>query len=202
VKFVKKAQEIQSLMVEWRRDFHMYPELGFEEIRTAGVITEIMGDLGYRVRTGVGKTGVVAELGEGKPIVTIRADMDALPISEANDVPYKSKNEGVLHACGHDAHVAIALGTAKLLAAEKISGTVRFLFQPAEETQDEDGLSGAPRMIADNAIEDVDCVLALHVDTNLRQVRSRSTNFRLQVWIRFTQKSLVKVGMLPCRKQQ
>jgi amidohydrolase len=129
-----KAKEIQSEMVAWRRDIHMHPELGFEEQRTPALIAEAMEGLGYRVRTGVGKTGVVAELGNGKPIVAIRADMDALPIQEANQVPYKSKNDGVMHACGHDAHVAIALGTAKLLAAENFTGTVRFLFQPAEET--------------------------------------------------------------------
>lgn len=165
---ISKAKKIQSLMVNWRRDFHMHPELGFEEFRTSKVISEEMQDLGYRVRTGVGKTGVVAEIGTEDPIVAIRADMDALPITEANDVPYKSTNEGKLHACGHDAHMAIALGTAKLLASEKIMGTVRFLFQPAEETSDQEGLSGAPRMIEDGAIEDVDCVLALHVDSNLK----------------------------------
>lgn len=161
----KKAKKIQSEIVAWRRDIHMHPELGFEEQRTSALIAEIMDGLGYRVRTSVGKTGVVAELGDGKPIVAIRADMDALPIQEANQVPYKSKNEGVMHACGHDAHVAIALGTAKLLVDEEFSGTVRFLFQPAEETDDGE-LSGAPRMIEDGAMEDVDNVLALHVDAS------------------------------------
>jgi amidohydrolase len=165
---LKKAKGIQPLMTEWRRDFHMYPELGFEEFRTAAKVAEIIGSMGYRVRTGVGKTGLVAEIGEGKPVMAIRADMDALPITEANKVPYKSKNVGVLHACGHDAHMAIALGTAKLLSQAKFSGTVRFLFQPAEEMQDEDGFSGAPRMIEDGAIEDVDCALALHVDSSIK----------------------------------
>ena len=164
---LNKAQKLHSEMVAWRRDIHMHPELGFEERRTSALIAEIMEDLGYRVRTGVGKTGVVAELGEGKPIVAIRADMDALPIQEANQVPYKSKNDGVMHACGHDAHVAIAMGTAKLLAGENFSGTVRYLFQPSEETDDGE-LSGAPRMIEDGAMEDVDNVLALHVDAATR----------------------------------
>jgi len=162
---LKKAKNIQSEIVAWRRDIHMHPELGFEEQRTSALIAEIMEGLGYRVRTGVGKTGVVAELGDGKPIVAIRADMDALPIQEANQVPYKSKNDGVMHACGHDAHVAIAMGTAKLLVDEEFSGTVRFLFQPAEETDDGE-FSGAPRMIEDGAMEDVDNVLALHVDAS------------------------------------
>jgi len=161
---LNKAKTIQSEMVAWRRDFHMHPELGFNEKRTAAKLKEILETFGYRVQTGVGKTGLVAEIGSGKPIVAIRADMDALPIQEANQVPYQSKNQGVMHACGHDAHMAIALGTAKTLSKENFSGTVRFLFQPAEEMEDEEGLSGAPRMIEDGAINDVDWVLALHVD--------------------------------------
>jgi len=164
---LKKSKIIQSDMVEWRRDFHMYPELGFEEYRTAAKIAEVMTDLGYRVQTEVGHTGVVAEIGDGKPVVAIRADMDALPIIDAKDVPYKSQHEGVLHACGHDAHVAIALGAAKLLTAEEFPGTVRFLFQPAEETQDDEGVSGAPRMINDGAIKGADYALALHVDSSI-----------------------------------
>ena len=161
---LNKAKAIQSEMVAWRRDFHMYPELGFEEKRTSAKVAEIIKTFGYRVKTGIGKTGVVGEIGSGKPVIAIRADMDALPILEANQVPYKSKNEGIMHACGHDAHTAIALGTAKLLSEENFSGTLRFLFQPAEETDDEDALSGAPRMIEDGAIKDVDQILALHVD--------------------------------------
>lgn len=165
---LNKATGLLPQMIDWRRDFHMYPELGFQEVRTAAKIAETLGSWGYQVRTGVGKTGVVAELGAGKPIVAIRADMDALPILEANKVPYKSKNEGVMHACGHDAHMAIALGTAKLLSEEEFPGTIRFLFQPAEELEDEEGLSGAPRMIADGAIEDVEYALALHVAASIQ----------------------------------
>jgi len=116
---LNKARAIQPEMVNWRRDFHMHPELGFEERRTAAKVAEVLAPLGYRVRTGVGKTGVVAEIGSGKPVVAIRADMDALPIEEANDVEYRSQVPGVMHACGHDAHTAIALGTAKLLAQEE-----------------------------------------------------------------------------------
>ena len=164
---LNKAKTIQSEMVAWRRDIHKHPELGFEEERTSGLIAEAMEELGYRVRTGVGKTGVVAEIGSGKPVVAIRADMDALPIQEANQVPYKSENDGVMHACGHDAHVAMALGTAKLLGAEEFPGTVRFLFQPCEETDDGE-FSGAPRMIEDGAMEGVDYVLAQHVDASAR----------------------------------
>jgi len=100
-------------------------------------VVEVLESLGYRVRTGVGRTGVMAERGQGHPIVAIRADMDALPIQEANDVVYASQIPGVMHACGHDAHTAIGLGVATLLAEERFPGTVRFLFQPAEEVGDE-----------------------------------------------------------------
>jgi amidohydrolase len=161
------AQKISSQMVTWRRDFHMYPELGFQETRTAAKVADYLESWGYRVRTGVGKTGVVGEMGSGKPIVAIRADMDALPIQEANDVPYKSKNDDVMHACGHDAHMAIALGVARILTGEDFPGTIRFLFQPAEEIEDEEGLSGAPRMIADGAIDEVEYALALHVAASI-----------------------------------
>jgi amidohydrolase len=163
-----EAHALAPEMIAWRRDFHMHPELGFNEFRTSAMIAEYLAGWGYRVRTGVGKTGVVAELGAGKPLIAIRADMDALPIQEANQVPYKSIHDGVMHACGHDAHMAIALGTAKLLSEKEFSGTVRFLFQPAEEVEDEEGLSGAPRMIEDGAIEGVDYALALHVAASIQ----------------------------------
>lgn len=152
-------------MIEWRRDIHAHPELGFREKRTAARIVEVLEPLGYRLRTGVGRTGVVAELGSGAPVVGVRADMDALPIQESNDVPYASQVAGVMHACGHDAHVAMALGAATLLSKCEFPGRVRFLFQPAEEVEDEEGISGAPRMIEDGAMEDVDAVIALHVDS-------------------------------------
>jgi amidohydrolase len=160
---LQRAHDIEEQLVAWRREFHVHPELGFQETRTAARVAEVLDTLGYRVRTGVGRTGVVAERGQGHPIVAIRADMDALPIQEENDVPYASQTPGVMHACGHDAHTAIALGVAALLAEEEFPGTVRFLFQPAEEVNDEEGVSGAPRMVEDGAMEGVDAVLALHV---------------------------------------
>ena len=160
---LKEARSIREKLVAWRRDIHRHPELGFEEARTAALVAGVLADLGYRVRTGVGKTGVVGERGEGGPVVAIRADMDALPIQEANDVPYASLTPGVMHACGHDAHTAIALREATLLAQEEFPGTVRFLFQPSEEKSDEEGVSGAERMIEDGALDGVDTILALHV---------------------------------------
>lgn len=159
-----KAREIQGQIIEWRRDFHMHPELGFLETRTSARVAEILAALGYRVRQGVGRTGVVADLGSGKPAIAVRADMDALPLQEANPVPYASQNPGVMHACGHDAHTAMALGTASLLAKEKFPGMVRFLFQPSEESGDSEGVSGAPRMVADGALDGVDMIIATHVD--------------------------------------
>lgn len=163
----EKALGIAKLVSEYRRDFHMQPELGFEEKKTSEKIASTLEGLGFRVRRGVGKTGVVGEIGDGKPVVGIRADMDALPIQEANDVPYASQIPGVMHACGHDAHMAIALGVGTLLVREEFSGTLRLLFQPSEEKEDSEGVSGAPRMIEDGALEGVDVVLALHVDADL-----------------------------------
>jgi amidohydrolase len=158
-----RAEQIQDRLTAWRRDIHAHPELGFQETRTAALVARELEALGYRVRTGVGRTGVIGERGEGRPIVAIRADMDALPIDEANEVAYASQVPGVMHACGHDAHTAIALGAATLLAEEDLAGTVRFLFQPAEEVSDEEGYSGAQRLVQEGAMEGVDAVVALHV---------------------------------------
>jgi amidohydrolase len=161
---LNRAREIEQQLIHWRREFHMHPELGFQEFRTAELVAETLRSLGLRVSTQVGRTGVIGYLGEGEPVVALRADMDALPIQEANDVPYVSQVPGVMHACGHDAHTAILLGVAILLREEKLPGQVRFLFQPSEEVGDDEGISGAPRMVEDGAMEGVDAVLALHVD--------------------------------------
>ncbi len=162
---LKQSYHIQEEIIEWRRDIHAHPELGFKEFRTSAKVADELEKLGYRVRRNVGRTGVVADFGnEDGPCIAIRADMDALPILEANDVPYKSQNEGTMHACGHDSHTAMALGAATLLAKEKFPGKVRFLFQPSEEAGDEKGISGAPHMIEDGAMQGVDMVIALHID--------------------------------------
>jgi amidohydrolase len=162
-----RAQNLQDQLVAWRREIHRHPELGFRETRTAQLVAGGLESLGYRVRRGVGRTGIVGERGEGPPILAIRADMDALPLQEENEVEYASQVPGVMHACGHDAHTAIALGAATLLAGESFPGTVRFLFQPAEEVSDDEGLSGAPRMVEDGAMDGVEVILALHVDASL-----------------------------------
>jgi amidohydrolase len=167
-RFLAEAQDLADDLVAIRRDLHMHPELGFQEVRTARIVAERLGELGYEVVTGVGKTGVVGLLGGGQPgerTVLLRFDMDALPIEEENDVPYRSQTAGVMHACGHDAHVAVGIGVATLLARhrERIGGTVKLMFQPAEE-----GLGGAHAMIADGVLKgpDVDVALGLHVSSN------------------------------------
>ena len=161
---IKQAHAISEELIEWRRDFHQHPETGFDVFRTAGIVADELEKMGYKVKRGVGKTGVVAEIGEGGKLVAIRADMDALPLQELNETEYKSTIENKMHACGHDSHTAMALGAARILAKEKLNGRVRFLFQPCEETADEEGKSGAQRMEAEGAVEGVDYVIAQHVD--------------------------------------
>lgn len=163
-----KANDLTSELVRLRRDIHQHPELGFREFRTAALVVDTLNEIGIEARSGVGRTGVVAEIGSGDgPTIAIRADMDALPILERTDAQYRSQNEGIMHACGHDAHTAILLGAAHLLKqsfmAENWHGNVRFLFQPSEESADENGVSGATAMIADGAIDGVDAAVALHV---------------------------------------
>ena len=161
---LKQAHAISEELIEWRRDFHMHPETGFDVYRTAGIVADELEKMGYRVKRGVGKTGVVADIGEGGKMVAIRADMDALPLQELNESEFKSLVDGKMHACGHDSHTAMALGAAHILAKEKLNGRVRFLFQPSEESADEEGKSGAVRMSEEGAMEGVDYVIAQHVD--------------------------------------
>jgi hippurate hydrolase len=145
-----------------RRDFHANPEIGFTEHRTSDIVAKQLEALGIEVHRGVGKTGVVGVLREGNGPVSIglRADMDALPILEANDVPYKSTRPGVMHACGHDGHTTMLLGAARYLAETRnFNGTVNFIFQPAEE-----GLGGATAMLKDALFERFPCdaVFGMH----------------------------------------
>jgi amidohydrolase len=160
-----RARALEDEIRAWRRDIHQHPELGFQEYRTAKLVAEALTEMGIEAETGVGITGVVARIGEGRPAIGIRADMDALPIQEATGAEYSSQTPNVMHACGHDAHTAILLGVAKMLNSleDRPAGEIRLLFQPAEEMQDEEGKSGAMRMIDDGALEDLDAVIALHV---------------------------------------
>lgn len=162
--FLDDAQALYEYTRDLRRDFHKHPEIGFKEIRTANIIARELTNLGIEVKTGVGQTGVVALLG-GKgpgPVVLLRFDMDALPIQEETGADYASENDGVMHACGHDGHVAIGLTVARILNNHhsEFNGTIKLVFQPAEE-----GLGGAERMIADGILQSPppDVVLALHI---------------------------------------
>jgi amidohydrolase len=160
------ARALHDRLIAIRRTLHAHPEFGFQEHETAALIAREMTALGARVRTGVGKTGVVAELGQGSPVIAVRADMDALPIQETTGLPFASKVPGMMHACGHDAHVTCGLGAAMLLAERLgeggVSGTVRMLFQPSEEQKDDEGWSGAMRMLEDGALDGVDAAISLH----------------------------------------
>ncbi|MDM8529396.1 amidohydrolase [Anaerolineales bacterium HSG24] len=166
---LEQAKQLTPELIRIRRDLHRHPELSFQEFRTAQRIAETLQEIGgLTIKTGVGKTGVMADLGSGDgPTVAIRADMDALPILEKTGAEYASTNLGVMHACGHDGHTAMLLGAAQLLKArfaeENLPGRVRFLFQPAEENADVEDRSGAPLMMAEGALDGVDMALALHI---------------------------------------
>lgn len=159
---VIETTTLREQLVRLRRRIHAHPEYGFREFETARLIVETLKGLGATVREGVARTGVIGEIGTGYPVVGIRADMDALPISETTGLEFSSQVSNMMHACGHDAHVACALGAATLLAGEPLQGRVRFLFQPSEEQRDEEGNSGAVKMIEEGALDDVRAVIALH----------------------------------------
>lgn len=164
IDYLNEALDLFGYTQKLRRDFHRHPEIGFEEIRTAGIVARELNSLGLEVTTGIGKTGVVAIL-EGKqpgPTALLRFDMDALPINEETGAEYASQNPGLMHACGHDGHTAIGLTVARILQAhrDELAGTIKFVFQPAEE-----GLGGAEAMIKDGILENPkpDISLALHL---------------------------------------
>ena len=156
-----EIKDIEKNIIDWRRDFHQYPELGFDEHRTSKIIGEALKEMGLAPQMNVGKTGVTADLtfGEG-PTIALRADMDALPMQETSGLDFSSKHDGVMHACGHDGHMAMLLGAAKVLTqnGDSFNGTVRFIFQPAEE-----GAGGARYMIEDGCLDGVDEIYGIHV---------------------------------------
>jgi len=191
IDFKAEADAMFEDLIKQRRDYHRFPELAFQEHRTAQIIATELANLGLEVQTGVAETGIVAIL-EGShkgPTVMYRADMDALPIQEANDLDYKSENDGVMHACGHDGHMTIALGIARLLSKyqDKIAGRVKFVFQPGEE-----GAGGALAMIRNDVLDDPepDYVLGLHlwqplhigtVGVRVGAIMSGSSTFKITV---------------------
>jgi len=157
-----KISALKNTIIKTRRDIHKHPELSFKEFRTSKLVADKLESYGIQVERNIGKTGVVGTLSGNKKgkTIALRADMDALPIQETGDVSYKSINDGVMHACGHDAHVAMLLGAAEALSTmkDKINGVVKFIFQPAEE-----GYGGAKFMIEDGALDNVDEIYGLHV---------------------------------------
>jgi amidohydrolase len=174
------TQELTPQVVAWRRDFHQHPELGNREVRTSKVIADELRRLGYEVATGVAHTGVVGVLRGGKPgpVVALRADMDALPVTEQGDLPFKStartqwngQDVGVMHACGHDNHMAILLGAATIFARMKdqLPGTIKLIFQPAEEGPPAGEQGGAELMVKEGVLQNpkVDAIFGLHVFPN------------------------------------
>ena len=156
-----EVEMIKDQIISWRRYFHENPELSFQEFNTAKKITSELKSMGYKPKTKIGRTGVTTDLkfGEG-PVIGFRADMDALPIKETSGLPFASKNDGVMHACGHDGHVAMLLATAKIMSqkSNQYNGTIRFIFQPAEE-----GQGGARYMIEDGCLDGVDEIYGIHV---------------------------------------
>lgn len=175
------ADRIEPKVIEWRRDIHEHPELGNREVRTAALVADHLKRLGYEVRTGVAKTGIVAVLRGGKPgpVVALRADMDALPVTEDVDLPFASKvrttyggkETGVMHACGHDTHVAMLMGAAEALAEvrDRIPGTVKLIFQPAEEGPPPGEEGGAALMLKEGAFDAPvpEAVFGLHIGSML-----------------------------------
>ena len=183
------ADALESKVIAWRRDLHEHPELGNQEFRTAKIVADHLRKLGYEVQEKVALTGVVGVLKGGKagPVVALRADMDGLPVTERVDVPFKSKvmtefngqQTGIMHACGHDSHVAILMGVAEVLASMKndLAGTVKLIFQPAEEGVYDGSTFGANRMIQEGVLENpkVDAIFGLHINsqTEVGKIRYR-----------------------------
>lgn len=173
------ATGVEPRVISWRRHFHQYPELSNREVKTAKMVADHLASLGMEVQTGVAHTGVVGLLKTGKPgpVIALRADMDALPVTERNSLPFASKEKtvyngqetGVMHACGHDAHVAILMGVAEILAKHRkdLKGTIKFIFQPAEEGAPAGEEGGADLMVKQGVLKnpDVDVIFGLHVQS-------------------------------------
>ncbi|MBL7827812.1 MAG: amidohydrolase [Saprospiraceae bacterium] len=186
----KMADQLEPRIIEWRRDFHQHPELSNREFRTAEKVAAHLRALGMEVRTGIAKTGVVGILKGAKPgpVIGLRADMDALPVQERVDLPFKSVQKSkyngeevsVMHACGHDTHVAIMMGVAEVLTSMKnqLSGTIVFVFQPAEEGPPADEEGGAPLMIKEGLLDNpkMDVMFGLHISaqTEVGKITYRS----------------------------
>jgi amidohydrolase len=179
IKLEQQAKELEPSLIAWRRHIHQYPELSNREVKTAAYITEHLKKLGLKIQTGVAKTGVVALLETGKPgpVIALRADIDALPVTERNSLPFASKERtvfngqetGVMHACGHDSHVAILMAVAEILTKNKadLRGTIKFIFQPAEEGAPAGEEGGADLMVKEGVLDNpkVDVIFGMHIQS-------------------------------------
>jgi amidohydrolase len=161
---LEAARLLQTEVQSIRRRIHMNPELANEEFQTSALIAEVLESIGVSFDRRVAGTGVVGDIGAAGPTIALRADMDALPLHEDSSAAYVSRNEGIMHACGHDAHIACLLGAAQIIAETEFSGRVRLVFQPSEETVDQEGKSGAVRMVEAGVLDGVGAIIALHVD--------------------------------------
>jgi IAA-amino acid hydrolase len=192
---LERAKGLHEQIRSWRREIHRYPELSFTEQRTAGLVNATLISLGIPTETEIARTGVVGHItgGEG-PEVGLRADMDALPITEVNTTDFNSTRPGIMHACGHDAHTAMLLGAATILKEladeQRLPGSIRLLFQPSEEAQDAEGKSGGMRMVDEGALNGLDAVFGLHVSpvldtgvvaTREGQMMASADRFRLVI---------------------
>ena len=176
-KLEQQARQLEPSVITWRRHLHQYPELSNREVKTAAYVAEHLRKLGLEVQTGIAHTGVVALLRTGKPgpVIALRADMDALPVTERNSLPFASKEKavfndqetGVMHACGHDSHVAILMAVAEILSKNKsdLKGTIKFIFQPAEEGPPKGEEGGADLMVREGVLDNpkVDVIFGLHI---------------------------------------
>ena len=174
MKIIERIAEFHDDLMNWRRDIHAHPELGFEERRTSDLVAQKLAEFGCEVFRGIGRTGVVGRLRAGTSVrsIGLRADMDALPIKEATNLPYRSRHDGRMHACGHDGHTTMLLGAARYLAeARNLDGTVHFIFQPAEE-----GLGGGDAMVKDGLFERFPCdaIFGMHNRPGLAVGKFRS----------------------------
>ncbi len=164
---LQKVNSIEKDIVEWRRELHSIPEPGFAEHRTGQFLVERLNELGYEVKSGVARTGILAELKgrEGSPFIGIRAEMDGYPVQEGLNLTFASRNSGYMHACGHDANMACVLGVAKLISQAGNENRVRIILQPSSESvSEEDKKSGSNKMIEEGALNGLDYLLSLHVD--------------------------------------